>query len=382
MGLGCADLAHRVMVKANFGPGGHCSGGPSGRSSRRLERRQLLTASAWNNLSSTSANWNSAANWSPSSAFPNSASDSANLNVNLAVNQAVTLGANVTVNSLSLGDTTLSAGVGQTQTINAGSTLTFNNGSSAASLTLASGAVAGATIAAPISLASNLTIANNSSQTLTISGNIGLAGHSITITGGGAVVLSGALTGSSGGPSLIKQGSGTLTLSGAADNSYLLLDAEAGTVVLAKSSSSGVHAVADVTNIASGATVQLSGTGGDQIYDRPVGTSVGVTLSGGTLDLAGLSEGFDSLTGSGTVTDSASGTTSSLTLGTFNGSGTFDGTIQNGGGAVAIVKAGTGILTLTNSNTFSGGITIAAGTVQVGAQRRHSLHSGHRPDYR
>ena len=106
---------------------------------------------------------------------------------------------------------------------------------------------------------------------------------------------------------------------------------------------------------------------GTRFYDRPIGASVGVTLSGGTLDLAGFSEGFDALTGSGTVTDSASGTTSTLTLGTFNGSGTFSGTIQNGSGTIALKKVGNGTLTLANSNSFSGGTTISAGVLQVGS---------------
>jgi hypothetical protein len=123
------------------------------------------------------------------------------------------------------------------------------------------------------------------------------------VAGNGPVVLSGAVSSSST-TSIIKQGNGTLTLSGTADNSYLVLDAEGGTTILNKTSSSSVHAVAGISNIATGATVQLSGPGGDQIYD---GSAYNVTLGGGTLDMAGKSESFNILAGNGTVTDSSGG---------------------------------------------------------------------------
>ena len=334
-----------------------------------LESRQMLTVSVWNNLSGTGTSipWNTSANWSPSNSFPHTSSDSANLNVNILSNQGLMLGVSTTLNALTLGDSSLSNGTGQSQTINAGSTLTFDNGSSAATLTMAANAVGAVTIAAPISLSSNLVITNNSSETLTISGNLTLHSNSLTVTGSGPVVLSGAVVGVSTGSTLLKTGTGTLTLSGTADNSYLMLDAEAGTVMLAKSSTSGVHAVGGITNIASGSTVRLAGSGADQIFDRPTGSATGANLGGGTLDLAGTNEGFDQLTGTGTVTNSVAGSTSTLTIGTFNGSSNFSGTIQDGGTAVALVKSGSGTLTLSGANSYSGGTAVSAGTLQVGS---------------
>src|SRR5665213_709097 len=180
-----------------------------------LENRVLMTASVWNNPSSSTANWNVASNWTPSTAFPKTSSDSANLNVDVSVNQAISLGQNLSVNSLTLGDTALTGGVGQSETINAGNTLTFDNGSSSATLSMDSGAVGSATIAAPITLNSNLTITNNSTQTLTISGGITTVGHVVTVNGSGPVVISGAIGGSG---TVTKNDTGTLTLS--ANNSY------------------------------------------------------------------------------------------------------------------------------------------------------------------
>ncbi len=337
-----------------------------------LEDRLFRTASVWNNLSSSAPSWNNSANWNPSTSYPSNLSDSANLNVAITTNQAISLGTNITLNSLTLGDSALSGGVSNTETINAGNTLTFDNGSSAASLTLASGAVAGATIAAPISLNSSLTITNNSSQTLTISGNIAMNGHSITVVGSGAVVFSGAVA-SSGPATLLNEGSGTLTLSGSSDNSYLLLDAEGGTTILDKNSNVSVHAVAGISNIASGAAVELSGSGGDQIFNGLPGFPGGVVMGGGTLELAGNTEAFDTLIGSGTVTNSSTAA-SALLLGSDNRSGTFSGTIQGGSGALTLVKIGSGTLTLsgTGDNSYlvldaEAGTTILAKTNSTSA---------------
>lgn len=52
-----------------------------------------------------------------------------------------------------------------------------------------------------------------------------------------------------------------------------------------------------------------------------------------------------------------------LTVGGDNSSSAFSGVIS---GAGALVKTGTGALTLSNANTFSGGATIASGIVNVG----------------
>ena len=79
----------------------------------------------------------------------------------------------------------------------------------------------------------------------------------------------------------------------------------------------------------------------------------------------------DALTGAGTVNkQQSSGGTKLLDIGVNNGSGTFSGAIQNAntnGGGVGLLKSGTGteILSGTN-NTYIGGTTIAAGTLQIG----------------
>jgi len=76
-------------------------------------------------------------------------------------------------------------------------------------------------------------------------------------------------------------------------------------------------------------------------------------------DLNGNTETFADLYGNGVVDNTAPGTTATLTLG--NGSCTCGGTLQNSGSGarLALVKAGTGTLTLSGANAYSGGTTIS-----------------------
>jgi len=93
-----------------------------------------------------------------------------------------------------------------------------------------------------------------------------------------------------------------------------------------------------------------------------------VTVSaGGVLDMNGMSDTINGLAGSGTVDIvSASGTTSTLTVGDNGQSSVFGGVIMNTTGTLALVKTGAGALTLGGSNTFKGGTTVVSGTLQAG----------------
>ncbi|HEY4942180.1 MAG TPA: autotransporter-associated beta strand repeat-containing protein [Rhizomicrobium sp.] len=92
------------------------------------------------------------------------------------------------------------------------------------------------------------------------------------------------------------------------------------------------------------------------------GTSQAVINAGGTLSIAGLSNGgmaIGSIEGGGTIQLG----TNTLTEGGLNSSTLFSGAILGSGG---LVKTGSGTLTLTGANGYSGGTTIAAGTLQLG----------------
>src|SRR5271157_5752833 len=84
-----------------------------------------------------------------------------------------------------------------------------------------------------------------------------------------------------------------------------------------------------------------------------------------TLNLGGFSNAIGSLAGTGTVTNT--GAAATLTAGGDNATTTFGGVLQNGTGAVALTKVGTGTLTLTGINTYSGATTVTAGTLQAGS---------------
>ncbi|OYV06452.1 MAG: hypothetical protein CFE26_06235 [Verrucomicrobiales bacterium VVV1] len=197
-----------------------------------------------------------------------------------------------------------------------------------------------------------------------------LGGNRTVQVDNGAAAVDGVLSGAVSGvfsQTLTKSGAGTLLIGGTADNGSLILNASAGVVILGKTPAGASHAVAGISNIATGATVQLGGTGGNQIFNGPFQTQFGlVNMSGGTLDLNGLNEGFDRLTGTGSVTNSLAATTSTLTLGTVGGSGSFGGALADGAGVLAFTKIGTGTQTLTGTNLYTGATIVSAGILSLG----------------
>ena len=119
------------------------------------------------------------------------------------------------------------------------------------------------------------------------------------------------------------------------------------------------------TNSYSGDTIISDGTliVGD-VEAIPNGAGMGNVEVDGTLDLGGLSITVNGLSGSGTVT-SESTENATLTVGGNDQTSEFDGAIQDGSssGTVALAKIGSGTLTLTGPNAFSGDTTIGGGTL-------------------
>jgi autotransporter-associated beta strand protein len=151
-----------------------------------------------------------------------------------------------------------------------------------------------------------------------------------------------------------------------------------GVLVLRNSSNAGTSNVTvvgggsrillfDSASLAS-ATVSLVNGGFIPFVDSSSGGTANVTLSGAAsnIDLTGL-------TTAGTTIGSVAGASGQVLLGTkqfvvggSNASTTFGGIISDTGGAGSIVKAGSGIWTLTGANTYGGGTTVTAGTLQLG----------------
>jgi autotransporter-associated beta strand protein len=253
--------------------------------------------------------------------------------------------------------------------------------------------------------------------------NSGITAATLTTGGSASTTFSGVIQDGVGATGLIKQGTGTFTLSGA--NTYT-----GDTTINAGTLQGGVanaFSAASATTINTGGTLNLGGfaqtinavslAGGTLTNGQLTGaiTSTGGTIStlggsasvtttsgtttlsgtntysgatnvnGGTLraatatdfsaasahtvaagaflDLFGGSQTIGSLAGAGTVTNSNTSTAArTLTTGGNNASTTFSGGIQNGTNAVTnLTKTGSGTFTLSGSglNTYSGATTIS-----------------------
>lgn len=135
---------------------------------------------------------------------------------------------------------------------------------------------------------SGYTIASNgngTSQDLLLEGT----GAAISVASGQSAVISAPVIGDAGSP--VTYNGGTLTLSGATDNGNFALTVDSGTLILAKASSSFVHAIGGAGLTINGGLVQISGTGTNQIS-----SGGSVSMSGGTLDLNGKNQSISTLT--------------------------------------------------------------------------------------
>jgi len=202
------------------------------------------------------------------------------------------------------------------------------------------------------------------------------------------------LTGSGSNARLIKVGTNQLVLGGTTNNPTAKIEVLNGTVVLAKTSQAGVHAIGAPQTVASTlASVLIGGTGaGANPTVRLAGSYVGASFSiggeeitnyndqlhfganmtvnaGGIFDLNGFSEGFNRLTGAGRVVNNGA-TDADLILGqngrlatdTF----TFAGTLEDGPDAtIGLIKSGIGIMVLSANNAYNGSTQVARGVLRL-----------------
>ena len=163
-----------------------------------------------------------------------------------------------------------------------------------------------------IAMSNNATVAFNHSDTLDYSGAISGSGQ------------------------LVKAGSGRLTLGGTNANTY------------------------------SGATTISAGTLALD-YDNRLATATALTIaSSGVLDLAGNAQTVGSLSGSAgaIVANSAPAYLSTLTVNPVSGAMTFAGNII---GNTLLALSGSGALTLSGTNAYTGGTTVSGGTLEIAA---------------
>ncbi|MCX6878112.1 MAG: autotransporter-associated beta strand repeat-containing protein [Verrucomicrobia bacterium] len=185
----------------------------------------------------------------------------------------------------------------------------------------------------------NLTLAG------TITANLSNVGFLMGDGGGtGAVRLTGQITGPRGLDMLVPK-----------HNTAVL------TVTLGNTSIDNPNNFQGNTTVYAGTNNVLALGASDQIPDGP---STGNVIINGTFKLNGYSDTINGLSGSGIV-DGVSGTPT-LTVGGNDQTSTFSGVIKNTAGSLALVKTDYGTLTLTNSNTYSGGTAVNSGVLKVG----------------
>ncbi len=224
-----------------------------------------------------------------------------------------------------------------------------------------------------VTVTGDLRIDTNNVKARSISGT-GLidGGGTLTISPSSDLAFSGTLREIT----VVKAGSGTLTIAGGISNFVDSIEVAGGTLVLAKTGtgdSSGIVAIAgdQGLKIDPGAVARLSGTGDDQI-DKTVDV-----VANGTFDYNGHNEAFHALTGSGTVLNSLPSSSSTITLGEGDRSGavpaTFSGSISDGNGTLGLIKRGALTQSLNGINTYSRSTTIADGTLAVNGSLTNSL---------
>ncbi|MGB3431364.1 autotransporter-associated beta strand repeat-containing protein, partial [Achromobacter sp.] len=222
-------------------------------------------------------------------------------------------------------------------TKNGASTLTLNGantytgGTYVNSGTLALGAAGSLAATGTVTVASGATVdlsAGRGAQvfgTLAGAGNIKMGSNSLLAGGSADGIFGGSVSGTG---TLVKQGSGTQTLTGA--NSY-----------------TGGTLVADGTLRAGSATALVQG-------------STFEVLTGATLDLNGNALQASGLSGAGTVALGAG----TLTVNSAAGSVSYYSGIVVGDGG--LVKTGAGVLALTGGSAFTGGVQLKQGSIGLG----------------
>lgn len=191
--------------------------------------------------------------------------------------------------------------------------------------------------------------------------NIGMGNSILILDGAGNGNIKSFIASGNAAGILIKNGSGTWTLSRgyAGNNGWSAIAGNTAHVQI----NEGTLKMAATDAISYG-----SGKGNVQVN------------SGGTLDLAGRGtniNGLENLPGNTTgIVTNSSATGSTLTIGNGDASAVFRGIIQNGTGAIAVTKIGTGTQSLIGTNTFTGATTVTGGTLIMSANSSSLLTIG------
>ncbi|MEW6386615.1 MAG: autotransporter-associated beta strand repeat-containing protein [Thermodesulfobacteriota bacterium] len=242
-------------------------------------------------------------------------------------------------------DTRINAG-----TLFAGSDTAFGTGTLTLTTNSALGASGSHSLNNAVTVSGNFAIEGGANDSLTLGGaiSIGAGTRTITVNSTGTSILAGNI---SGGGSIIKAGTGSLTLSGT--NTYNNTTLTAGTLIAGNDTPFGTGNLT-----INGGALQASGT-------RSLNETVTV---GGDFAISGAAS--DNLTLGGTI--NLGGATRTITVNSA-GTSNLSAVISNG----ALTKAGTGSLTLSGANTYAGLTTVQAGTLNLtGGVRDTTVSAG------
>jgi autotransporter-associated beta strand protein len=286
----------------------------------------LLAAGAyaadWN--LNNNGNWNANGNWLPNTAFPNAIGAVADFSkLNITLDRTITLGVNITVGSIILGDTTAEGSPATYKAyVFSGNTLTMDASSGSATITQNVNSAEN-TFNQPIALADDLVIVINSVKNLEFFGAIS-GSRTVTIQG------------------VAPSGDAVASMVGfRVANSFAKLVVKTGGIVNLTTNDLGLGAVpgsftADAVTL-DGGSLRKAGTGTATIDAK---RGITITANGGHLSAARN----DRLI----VVDSVI---------------TGPGSLSISGGDIGVDKGG--IVTLNKANTYSGNTIVTNGTLKL-----------------
>ena len=183
--------------------------------------------------------------------------------------------------------------------------------------------------------------------TLTNNGDYGPA-NNIVVSGTGNVIRLGTSANMtlSGGIS----GNGALTLGSGGNNNSLYLN---GT----NSMTGGTITLANATNAVRFSSANAGNANVAFVFNN-------TSANKDTLDFGTGTISFGSMTGGGTLRGNSGGT-HTISVGALGLDDTFSGTLVNQSGVIALIKVGSGTLTLSGANSYSGATTVNAGKLLI-----------------